>query len=110
MAYFFLLDVWTPAKLNPINIEHIVKDEEREWFSGLWTRYRKALEKHKNIENKFYTNDSLNNYLKVDFRKAYGDPLFSYSLRPSLSARLWFKFCPGIMARLGLKVAQIVQH
>lgn len=38
-------------------------------------RYREVVEVYRNIENNFLLNDSPNNDLKIDFRKASGDAL-----------------------------------
>jgi hypothetical protein len=38
----------------------LVKDGEQGWLSRLHTTYRKAVEKYKDMENYFYSNDSHN--------------------------------------------------
>jgi len=43
------------------------KDGEPEWFSRLHTKYRKVVRKYKDIENDFYSNDSLNGDLESRF-------------------------------------------
>jgi hypothetical protein len=44
-------------------------------ISRLHTRYKKAVEEYKDIENDFYSNNSLNDDLEVNFRKTLGDAL-----------------------------------
>ena len=45
----------------------LVKDGEQGWLSRLHKRYRKAIEKYKDIENDFYSNNSLDDDLKSKF-------------------------------------------
>ena len=45
----------------------LAKDEEQEWLSRSCTRHRKAVKKHKDAENNFYSNDSLNDDLESRF-------------------------------------------
>jgi hypothetical protein len=59
----------------------LAKDGERELFYRLRTRYRKAVEERKDIENIFYSNDSLNDDLESRFRKAIGDALRACTIR-----------------------------
>ena len=45
----------------------LAKDGERGWLSRVRTRYRKAVEGYKDIENNFYSNDFLNDDLESKF-------------------------------------------
>ena len=45
----------------------LAKDEEQEWLSIQFIRYTKAVGKHKDIDNDFYSNDSLNDDLEGRF-------------------------------------------
>ena len=47
----------------------LAKDGERGWHSRLCTRYRKVVREYINIENDFYSNDSLNDNLESKFYK-----------------------------------------
>ena len=44
----------------------LVKNKRREWLSRVRMRYRKTVEKWKDIENDFYANDSPNDDLESE--------------------------------------------
>ena len=61
---------YTPivSSIGYLNIDILYsKDGEPEWFSRLHTKYRKVVGKYKDIENDFYSNDSLNDDLESRF-------------------------------------------